>query len=256
MFNDINPWFETTLGAKVLQTETAIIEQLLPGFFGYHLLQMSVQAQKLYESSPIRHKISYMPNHVDSDLYASPEQLPFEEDSLDVVLLHHMLDFHESPQNLLREVSRVSRPMGQLVIVGFNPFSLWGMCKPIAGMKGKQPWQGKFISPTRLMDWLNLLNFKIDIAQYSLYGLPYVRSKKSAKQELPDYSQGLSRNPNWPFGAIYVIVARKQVGTMTQIRPVWNKTNRLAELSVVRPTASRDVVARNFPSLPKKPTKE
>lgn len=253
MFASINPWFDTALGKSVLKTEKAIIEQLLPGFFGYHLLQLSVQKETLYESSPIRHKfsLSSTPHKRESTLVANPDLLPFEDDCLDVVLLHHCLDFQDSPQNLLREVSRVSRPMGQVVIVGFNPYSLWGMWKPFGALRNKQPWLGKYISPGRLMDWLTLLNFKIDRAQYSIYGLPY--SRKADDLILDDYSQGLSRNPNWPFGAIYVIVARKQVGTMTPIRPVWRKNQNMGKLSVVRPTASRDIATRDFPPLDKFP---
>jgi len=247
VFASVNPWFSTSLGKRVLKTETAIIEQLLPGFFGYHLLQLSVQAQPLYESSPIRHKFSLSSAlyNGETSVIANPDLLPFEEDSLDVVLLHHLLDFQDSPQNLLREVTRVARPMGQVVIVGFNPFSLWGMWKPIGALRHRQPWEGKFISPGRLMDWLTLLNFKIDRAQYSIYGLPYNRNEEDLT--LDDYSQGLSRNPNWPFGAIYVIVARKQVGTMTPIKPVWKKNRSLGKLSVVRPSAGRDIATRNFP---------
>jgi len=147
--------------------------------------------------------------------------------------------------------------MGQVVIVGFNPFSLWGMWKPMGALRNKQPWLGKFISPGRLMDWLTLLNFKIDRAQYSIYGPPFIREKegvstkdgtrKKDDRSLDDYSQGLSRNPNWPFGAIYVIVARKQVGTMTPIKPVWRKNQGMDKLSVVRPTAGREIATRNIP---------
>ena len=180
-------------------------------------------------------------------LIAEPEKLPFEDDSLDVILLHHMLDFHRAPQQLLREVSRVALPTGQLVIIGFNPYSLWGLCKPFGAMRDKAPWHGKYIPPSRLMDWLNLLNFKIDRAQYSLYGLPTLR----ASQKLPDYSNGLSRNANLPFGAIYVIVARKQVGSMIPMKPVWQKNrSSFGGLSVVRPArpaAGRGMSTRDLP---------
>jgi SAM-dependent methyltransferase len=263
VLEEVSPWFESPLGSQVLDTELAIIEQLLPGFFGYHLLQLSVQSRLLYESSPISHKFSLAPSvesnlaackvssentnqRVSPQVLAETELLPFEKDSLDVVLLHHLLDFHASPQNLLREVSRVARPNGQVVIVGFNPLSLWGAYKPIGALRKKQPWQGNFIRPGRLMDWLNLLNFKIDRAQYSIYSPPYQRKEKAGPQV--DYSQGLSRNYNWPFGAVFVIVARKQVGTITPIRPVWTGKQNLGRLSVVRPAAGREIANRNFPN--------
>ena len=59
--------------------------------------------------------------------------------------------------------------MGHLVIVGFNPISFWGMWQSVAKFRGGAPWNGQYIRPGRLMDWLNLLNFEIDRAQYAIY---------------------------------------------------------------------------------------
>jgi len=238
---DVKDWFDSPLGQSVRTTEQAIIDQLLPGFFGYHLLQIGMQDQPLYETSPIHHKFIMAAEQGEpANFVGSARELPFEDDSIDVVLLHHLLDFYDSPQEILREAARVSLPQGHLVIVGFNPLSLWGMYRPLARLKSETPWKGQFVRATRLMDWLNLLNFKIDRAQFGIYRPPLHRfiSDKAA-----DYSHGLSRYPNWPFGAIYVIVARKQVSRLQPIRPIWRAERSLPKLSVVRP-ASRDPVSR------------
>ena len=97
------------------------------------------------------------------------------------------------------------------------------------------------------MDWLTLLNFKIDRAQYTTYGLPM----NGYAGQVPDYSLGLSRNANWPFGAIYVIVASKQVGSMTPIKPLWQRERAFGRLRLVRPAVSRGIARRN--STPDKP---
>jgi len=152
---------------------------------------------------------------------------------MDVVILHHLLEFYDSSQQILREVARVTIPMGHLVIVGFNPLSLWGLWQTLARLGDRPPWIGRFIRPGRLMDWLNLLNFKIDRAHYSTYGPPI--SRKPFMGDVPDYSRGLSRRSTLPFGAVYVIVARKQVGTMTPIRPRWKERRAFGQISVVRP---------------------
>ena len=81
------------------------------------------------------------------------------------------------------------------------------------------------------MDWLNVLNFTIDRAHYCIYGLPVV----GKADQSPDFSQGLSRRVNLPVGAVYVIVARKQIGTFTPMRPVWRTQSAFGKLSVVRP---------------------
>ncbi|MFT7244334.1 MAG: SAM-dependent methyltransferase [Candidatus Azotimanducaceae bacterium] len=248
---DVKDWFTGPLGQLVLANEERVLEQLLPGFFGYHLLQLSPQETPLFSSSVIHHKLKLTASSNDAQatgdcMAAEATELPFAEDSLDVVLLHHMLEFHREPLKLLREVSRVALPMGQLVIVGFNPMSLWGACQPIGRLRVKMPWTGNFIPPGKLMDWLNVLNFTIDRAQYCLYGWPTLKSTS----KLPDFSHGLSRNANLPFGGIYIIVARKQVGSMIKVRPVWQRTRAFGRLSVVppaRPATGRGISTRDLP---------
>jgi len=240
---NIRRWFKSSVGAQVLSVEQAILEQLLSGMFGYHLLQISVQNTPLHDASPIKHKVTMGIKEADgSPFVAKATQLPLEDDSIDVVLLHHMLDFYQERQQILREISRVSRPMGHLIIVGFNPVSLWGLWKLVAAVSGDTPWNASFIRAGRLMDWLNVLNFSIDRAHYCTHGLPVNQS--FLKGTVPDYTRGVSRKTNWPFGAVYVIVARKQVGGMTLLRPRWEARRALDKLTVVRP-AGRGLTARN-----------
>jgi SAM-dependent methyltransferase len=241
VFDDIRQWFETPLGQHVVQTETSILEALLPGFFGYQLLQLSVQDSSLHDSSPIRQRFNvHLDDASSGGLVAHPAHLPFANDSIDTILLHHLLDFVESPQDVLREVSRITLPMGHLVIVGFNPWSSWGLWQGLAKFRGHAPWNGRYIRAGRLMDWLNLLNFKIDRAQYAIYRPPVAR----LAGKVSDYSHGLSRNLNLPVGAVYVIVARKHVGAVRSIRPVWRPSRAFGRLSVVR-SIKHDGVTRS-----------
>ena len=233
----IRQWYESRVGQQVFDAGQAILEQLLPGLFGYHLLQMSPVATPLYSRSTIGHKVSLglAPGH--GDFVASPEQLPFQSDSVDVVVLHHMLDFCSAPQNVLREVARVTLSGGHVIIVGFNPLSSWGIARAALRWRGQAPLNAAFIRMGRLMDWLNLLDFRIDRAELAHNVLPFQLQKR-----VPDYSQGLSRRANWPLGAIYVLVARKQVARITPIKPMWrNRETALGQLHVVRPRASARV---------------
>ena len=50
-------------------------------------------------------------------------------------------------------------PEGNLIISGFNPFSLWGLHR-VLGRKQGHPWCGQFIALMRLKDWLALLGFE------------------------------------------------------------------------------------------------
>jgi SAM-dependent methyltransferase len=53
--------------------------------------------------------------------------LPFEENSLDLVVLPHSLELNLDPHTTLREVERVLVPEGKVVICCLNPASLWGL---------------------------------------------------------------------------------------------------------------------------------
>ena len=182
----IREWFDSPLGRQVVDVQKAVLEQLLPELFGYHLMQLSIQREPLYEASPIQHRFSMALDHGDpGNFLGKATSLPFEDDSVDVTILHHLLEFYDAPQQILREVSRVTIPSGHVVIAGFNPVSLWGLCKPFGQMRGRAPWVGAFIRPGRLMDWLNLLNFKIDRAHFSTYGLPM--NRKPFVGRVPDY---------------------------------------------------------------------
>ncbi len=236
VLKEIRSWFDSSRGKQFLKTESSILDQLLSGLFGYHLLQISVTDVELFSESPVGHKFSMGISQNDLNPFVgSAQDLPFQNDSVDVVLLHHVLDFFDAPQHILREACRVSIPAGYLVITGFNPWSMWGFLKHATGWRGRAPFNGKFIRPGRLLDWLTLLDFKIDHAIYGLYSFPFDAQKQPRSS---DFSQGLSRNTSWPFGSVYVIVARKQVGGVTPIRPVWRKQRRLGNISAIRPTSS------------------
>ena len=255
---EIRRWFGTTLGRHTLASEQALLDHLLPGYFGYHLLGLTTadgaDGESLLASSPINQKavMGLMPGDTGGFL-GQVDQLPFSDDVLDVVLLHHVLEFLKNPQAALREIVRTSLPSGHLVVVGFNPHSSWGIWRQAARFRGRAPWTGAFIRPGRLLDWLTLLNFRIERADYMNYRLPVARLAGEPRR---DYSQGISRYANWPFGAIYVIVARKQVGMLTPIRPVWKQRSAFGPLTVVRPTgasantANRDIAYNPGPGKP------
>ena len=215
---EVRTWFDSSLGQSVMRIEESILDELLSGFFGYHLIQTSVLSQALFNASPIQNKILLGLDVSDrSPVVANSTELPFLDNSIDVIVSHHLLEFLDSPLDTLRELARVSLPMGHFVVIGFNPISFWGLWKSVAKWNGKPPWFGKFIRPGRLMDWLNALNFKIERVQYCIYGPPL--SPKSLR--INDSSQELSRNINLPCGAVYVVVARKQESTMTSIMRPW-----------------------------------
>ncbi|MDY6992223.1 MAG: methyltransferase domain-containing protein, partial [Pseudomonadota bacterium] len=133
-FRSRDQWFQTPLGQRLLAAEVSTLQQILPQLFGYHLLQISAIGNgQLLESSRITHRCilthspDYPLHHYYSHVCALAEILPFSQDSLDVVILPHILEFEDNPHKVLREIQRILIPEGHVVLLGFNPFSLWGI---------------------------------------------------------------------------------------------------------------------------------
>lgn len=213
-------WFASPLGQAVLESEKALVEPVLSRTFGYHILQVGCsEDHSLIEASPIGHKIIFSPSYSKDGKHAvaDNEVLPLETDSIDVALIHHALDFTQDCHRLLREVSRVLRPGGKLLIVGFNPFSSWGLWRLIKRKKSI-PWQGRFIAWRRVSDWLKLLELSQDGVEFGLHFVP-MRFRR-----LLNFSIRLEQwgnRFNSPMGGAYFIVCTNQVVPVTPIMPRW-----------------------------------
>lgn len=154
-------------------------------------------------------------------LRCSFDALPFDAASLDLVVMPHTLELAADPHRTLREVDRVLVPDGRVLVVGFNPRSLWGLRQRLGhaaravGIGRRRelylPRAGEFIAPRRLRDWLSLLSFEVEAGRYGCY-IPPVRSA-SGVQRCAWMEQAGERW--WPvFGSLYYIMAVKRVRGM------------------------------------------
>ena len=95
-------------------------------------------------------------------IQATCQQLPFASGSIDGVVLHHALEAYRDPRACIREVERVLKPGGRLLICGFNPFSFTGLGAWVPRKTDNALVGRRLISPIRLLDWLALLNLSVD----------------------------------------------------------------------------------------------
>ena len=161
-------WYRLSPGQWLLDTECAQLAELLPDLFGYHVLQVGCLAEAdLLGSSRITHRVVLAGDAesaggaVAPGVYARPDALPIAADAIDVVVLAHTLEFEADPHGVLREAERVLIPEGHVVILGFNPWSLWGLWRLVLKRRARPPWCGHFISLLRIKDWLALLGFEV-----------------------------------------------------------------------------------------------
>ena len=217
----VQDWLQTPLGQALLLQEARVVEEALDGIFGEECLQLGVWGEnrtftrfaRTQRCAVIGEAGIGRPSAV-GDFH----QLPVDSDSIDAVLLPHTLDYSDRPHEILREVDRVLRANGQIVILGFKPFGLWGLRRLIPGA-GMPPGADHPIYERRLRDWLKLLDMRIQSARSYFFRWPLPRRRVSASQKWELRGQAL-----WPeLAACYMLTAQKRVSPLTPVRPVWSR---------------------------------
>lgn len=223
----IELWFDTPLGKQLLSEEQALLDNELSCLFGYHLMQLSINRKRtLFDASRISHCFATGTGLTGDDqgsgvvsLHSQFDALPFEDESLDVTILHHVLEFSDNPHQVLKEASRVTIARGYIIVLGFNPFSFMGLCKPIAQLFSRSPiWKRNGLRRGRVIDWLQLVDCNTVKTHEALYNAPwqnqtYIESSMSFNKLLKRWRM--------PFGNFYCLVARKDRTCLTPIKAEW-----------------------------------
>jgi len=233
--NEWNEWLATATGQYALNWEQKQFNKVVDDTFGFDALQVGMPALSCLAENRMPNRwlmlLDTQPNSIvahtksiSTICHASVYDLPFASESIDLIALPHVLEFSENPHEALREVHRVLRPEGRIVISGFNPMSLWGV-RQYTGRIFHQPFlpeSGRFISHFRIKDWLNLLNYSIDRGKFGCYAFPTKKNKPL--KELTFFDKAGDRW--WPFfGSIFMLSAIKRnpavrlVGKIKSTRP-------------------------------------
>ncbi|QFT55469.1 class I SAM-dependent methyltransferase [Microbulbifer sp. THAF38] len=234
----LSHWFSSSLGQEILSQQLALTQPLIEGFFGYHLLQAGVtDAVDFAASSRINHcfRLAVSPEQKGAAI-VELEQLPLPSESIDVVVLHHLLDFSTHPHQVLREAARVLIPGGHMLLMGFNPFSLLGLSRLLFSRGAYQ--KGNQLRAARVADWMNLLDLQAEQLHRGFFRLPLQQRELLAKTA---WMERLATRLRLPWGGFYIIVARKEVARVRAIKIDW-RTERKPAL-VATPTSPR-VAAR------------
>ena len=221
----LTSWYRARRGRSLLESQLRILSGATDHCFGFHAMQLSPVTFSLpLRNLRIAHQFKLHPQSCDcAGALAAFEDLPVAEQSLDFILLHHALDFSFDPHGILRETERALVSKGYVAIVGFNPWSLWGIYSYFARFFSKNPiYRTTRLRLGRLMDWLKLL----DLTPVSIEFATFIASP--SKVYLDTRLQCVathSRTQNLiPWGASYIILARKDTHALTPIKPVWTFT--------------------------------
>jgi SAM-dependent methyltransferase len=210
---ELSNWYRTALGQELISQERELISRAISGRFGTSMAQLdsgyheALFEKRLFGSGII---VSQLENRALCPVVcAKPESLPFEPESLDMLVMHHTLDICENPYQAVREAAIALKSGGLLIVVGFNPYSLWGLRSVIQSRKqGIGIWNSRFIRSGRVEDWMHLLDFELERHEKHGFIPPYRRMSWMKKF---NFFQRIQQRI-FPFtGSVYLLVGYKRV---------------------------------------------
>ena len=243
----LSEFLDSPPGRYVLRWEQAHLDREVADIFGYHAAQLGAPEIDTLSENRMPLRLCVSDRLIDEggalDAWARPsagrrvavvtryEELPFAAQSIDLVVMPHVLEFAEEPHQVLREVDRVLVPEGHVIITGFNPASLWGLRQSMSriGARPYLPPDSQFLSLPRIKDWLKLLSFEANRGRFGCYA-PWAGSERWLSRWSFMEKAG---DRWWPFlGSVYLLTAVKRVRGMRLIGRAWlRKEERRAGLA-------------------------
>ncbi len=242
-------WLASAPGEYALRWQQARFDAVVPNEFGFHAVQMGLPGLNPLSLNRMPHRLTaYLPGEWGLEepairtsggpdcsqlLLDTFEELPIDSESVDLVILPHVLEFSRDPHQVLREVDRILVPGGRVMISGFNPVSLLGAQQALGQWLGPvvhrlpqritrpfTPVESKFISVPRLKDWFKLLSFEMSAAEFGFFAplceTPRWLSRWQFMEKLGDRF--------WPIcGGVYFVTGIKQVTGMRLVGPTWKR---------------------------------
>lgn len=130
-FDMLDAWFSCIHGQRVshaIREEIAGVRSLL---IGKNLIQLGSCGRNLWLSELQYHNKWIIKPHWDNSRVSHCNSLlthlPIDRESIDCVIAPFTIDAFPSKESILDEIDRILKPMGYLVIIGVNPYSLWGL---------------------------------------------------------------------------------------------------------------------------------
>lgn len=219
----LEDFYQSKFGRTLYERETLELSKQLSDCFGYFLVQLGgVQNLSCLESSPIAYhfRCTEEPNFsTHAHFHGDFDGLPLLPKSIDMIFMPHTLEISQSPDAVIQEASTALIPEGLMIIIGFNPLSLFGLAKLIKGdILKKHPLNIKLIRIGRLRRWLEEANCDIDELR-TFYFMPPEEEPKEGKMK--EIFEILGKSAWSSSGGCYIVVARKRIANFTPVKERW-----------------------------------
>jgi len=219
--SSINSWYEQPLGICLSELENIELTQTLKHCFGQYLLQIGGLAMlPAIKTSAIQHRL-IVNNNINQNsstnfLQASYDALPIQNESVNTIIHWHSLETVSDPKFVLAESWRALALDGHLIIIGFNPWSLWGL-KHLFNSKDF-PWNLHFHSAHLICKWVSSVGGEIINAK-SLFFRPPLANKQLLENLQWLEIAGLWL---WPYmGGVFFLDIQKKTIPVTPIKLTW-----------------------------------
>ena len=244
--NDLSTWFRCRPGCLLTRQEQQLLAGILPDLFGYHIVQLGCHhLDDLVASSRISHQLRVELGAragQNADLYCAEDALPLAANAIDVLVLPHVIEFADDARRVLREAERVLIGEGHIVLLAFNPWSVFGLWSLLRRWQGHAPWSAHLIGIARVKDWLQVLGFDIVLVARAGYRPPLSHKGMNRRLEFLEKLGAFC----WPaLGNVYLVVGKKRVEGITPLKASWRQRRRSLSGSVAEPSARHGVSRRS-----------
>lgn len=128
-FRALDKWFKTPLGSCLANAFCRELTQANDYLRGECLIQLGTcGANSWLKQLPYTHRwiaspfATKEPNYIECSL----NHLPIDRASVDCIIAPLTLEAFAGDLNLLDEIDRILKPLGHVLFLGVNPWSLWG----------------------------------------------------------------------------------------------------------------------------------
>lgn len=219
----LSSWLKREPGSLLIEMEKAQLQRLLRPILGDYLIQIG-GLPELTAASPIRFKWYLNTQAKSGSIQVALDELPLLPESVDVVVMVHVLEFVAKPQIILREAYQALAAGGQIIILSLNPCSLWGL-----GGEVPHVW-----TAWKVKHWLHDLRMRVVMSDTFCFRPP-LHSVHWWRRLFWLEAFGAFCFPS--LGGFYILAAQKRVAGKTPIiQPAWNK--KLALARSLKPTIS------------------
>ncbi len=221
-YQNLTSWYETPQGSCLKYELMNAFQNIWRDYRGKTAIQVEGPCPLLWFKNATfnhyfhftQHAIPQTPNSIQVALKA----LPLLEGSVDLLLFPHTFEYCNEIESLLAEAAGVLTGEGRLIIMGFNPYGLWGLHKLMQPKKGVVPWDASFQSPYYLKKILKANHLVVEQDLRFFYRPPFQDPFFLKKWRFIEHVGALC----WPtFSGIYFLIAKKEKICATPIKLTW-----------------------------------